>query len=327
MPELHASMCTIWCRHPYHSDIQSELFSTAMMSNSGALRKPWHLFDWVSAMQALAEADGSAAPVAAGPILKAWNTKVPRTYQVAGNKAVALKNLLELMPTAALSKMAATISEFGWENVVWSEDSLASKRLYAPSVFKNKACPTSRRGTVTSESTVLWARTTAHLCQTTWGKKGKMDKTSLEGLAEMAAWVHRLGPLGCVHEVSIQQVYACEGEGYSGFISLLLIPEHTVIKIACGHEYILLIPEHTVIKIACGHEYMIKARNLAEEVYLSFGVSLMVLRERFLSRFEQNEADGLELQLKVLWVWGLCLGTLTQSCPQMSAKCCNLSML
>ena len=163
------------------------------MSNSGALRKPWHLFDWVTAMQALAEAEGSAAPVAAGPILKAWNQKVPRAYHVAGNKSVALKNLLELMPAQALAIMGTAISELGWENVVWSEDSLASKRLYAPAVFKNKACPTSRRGSVTSESTVLWARTTANLCQTAWGKKGKMDKTSLENLAEMSAWVHTLG--------------------------------------------------------------------------------------------------------------------------------------
>ena len=165
------------------------------MSNSGALRKPWHLFDWVSAMQALAEAEGSAAPVAAGPILKAWNQKVPGSYRVAGNKAVALKNLLELMPAPALATMATAISEVGWENVVWSEDSLASKRLYAPAVFKNKACPTSRRGTVTAESTTLWARTTANLCQTLWGKKGKMDKTSLENLAEMSAWVHSLVPM------------------------------------------------------------------------------------------------------------------------------------
>ena len=41
---------------------------------------------------------------------------------------------------------------------------------------------------------------------------------------------------------------------------------------------------------------MIKARNLAEEVYLNYGVSLKVLREQFLSRFENNEVGGLWLK-------------------------------
>jgi hypothetical protein len=129
------------------------LFQNFRLAGRGSIRRPPHLLDWVHSLRQLAQKAGERDT---GIVIRLWNAQCAQTLQIVGRKAMALKNLMEQMPEEGLALVAEMVSEKGWEEGCWTEDALASKRIFPGHVFRvveSKAW--SARQTVTKASCVL----------------------------------------------------------------------------------------------------------------------------------------------------------------------------
>lgn len=129
------------------------LFQNFRLAGRGSIRRPPHLLDWVHSLRQLAQKAGERDT---GIVIRLWNAQCAQTLQIVGRKAMALKNLMEQMPEEGLALVAEMVSATGWEEGCWTEDALASKRIFPGHVFRvveSKAW--SARQTVTKASCVL----------------------------------------------------------------------------------------------------------------------------------------------------------------------------
>lgn len=129
------------------------LFQNFRLAGRGSIRRPPHLLDWVHSLRQLAQKAGERDTAI---IIRMWNAQCSQTLQIVGRKAMALKNLMELMPEEGLVLVTEMVSATGWEEGCWTEDALASKRIFPGHVFRvveSKAW--TARQTVTKASCVL----------------------------------------------------------------------------------------------------------------------------------------------------------------------------
>jgi hypothetical protein len=71
------------------------LFSNFKLAGRGSISKPPNLIDWVHSLKQLAQRAGERNT---GSIIQMWNGQCVQTLQIVGRKAMALKNLSEMMP-------------------------------------------------------------------------------------------------------------------------------------------------------------------------------------------------------------------------------------
>jgi hypothetical protein len=111
-----------------------------------------------------------------------------KQHQLVGKRAVALKLLLDVAPPAALESILEHVGELGWGNCVWSEDVLASKRIYPGFQYAAKARQWVPRIKTTEESFNLMIKRAQNAFEkTTPNLRWKLTPANAEALAERAA--------------------------------------------------------------------------------------------------------------------------------------------
>jgi len=165
------------------------LFQNFKMAGRGSIRKPPNLIDWVHSLKQLAQTAGERD---SGVIIKLWNGQCAAVLQIVGRKAMALKNLLDMMPPAGLELVTRMVSATGWEDGCWTEDALASKRIFPGYAFR---CHDSKawtaRQTVTTTSCVLMIERILHDAHK-GVLRGKLLEKVIAERAQMSAIVHNV---------------------------------------------------------------------------------------------------------------------------------------
>jgi len=179
-------MRAVWVRHPYYPNLQCELFANIKVSNRGAIRKAANCITWVWGLNHL-KCEGGIAD--SGPVLRAWNAQVSRQHQIVGSRAQAVKNIIDYLPQEGLKRMMLNISKMGWEACPWSDENLASKKLWSPYCFRSGSNPKwTERGQVTPESCVLMVNTICNYAENLPSFcQRKLDRASTERYAELCA--------------------------------------------------------------------------------------------------------------------------------------------
>ncbi len=196
----------MWCKHPFIPSLQQEFFTNIKMSNRGSIRKNASIVTWATSLMFLRNHGGVRDP---GSVIRSWNSQSARSSQINGQRAQALKMLLEF-PKPALDRLIQCVSTLGWESCPFSEDSLSSKKLLPPFIFRKTADDKwTARGAVSMESVVLM---TNHICFAAEHAPvmvyKKLDKPTIEKLAEVAAVVKNLGDeVLANYPISMDRIY------------------------------------------------------------------------------------------------------------------------
>jgi hypothetical protein len=98
-------------------------------------------------------------------IIKGWNTVCSSTMQLVGRKSVAVRFLFEKMSSATLNLLLGVVSEYGWDDCPFNEETLSSKRIYPGHTFR-----------VDSKA---------------WTARQVVSEKSLHLLCERVIWEHR----------------------------------------------------------------------------------------------------------------------------------------
>lgn len=142
---------------------------------------------WVGALQSLrhlGESDSQA-------IIKRFNQDVPKDCQLLGQKATAVKNLLDVFPEKALTMVRDHVQAQGWANCAFHDDGLSTKKLLPGWRFRpNVSGSWPEWSKVTAQSCMLTIQhAIATFLKTDEEKRKKFTKADLEKLAEQTAFV------------------------------------------------------------------------------------------------------------------------------------------
>ena len=88
-------------------------------------------------------------------LIKEWNGQCSKSNQIVGQKAVAVKLMIELLPESWFELVVAHVSWHGWHHGAYSDDSLGSKKLVPGTKIK---LPGGQVVVVTEVALLLMAR-------------------------------------------------------------------------------------------------------------------------------------------------------------------------
>ncbi len=144
--------CSIYCHHVDTGPSQlDKLFYNFSLASRGSIRQAPHVLSWVVALTKLKENPTDC--------IRKWNSVASKAQQLAGTKALAVRQVLEKMPTAVLSFLLDHLGACGdYEQSALSDDVLSSKRIFPGFVFRNVNKDWTQRGRVTAESAEITAR-------------------------------------------------------------------------------------------------------------------------------------------------------------------------
>lgn len=122
-----------------------------------------------------------------------------RQFQITGKRAVALKQLLEVAPKNALDSILAHVGSMGWQQCVWSEEVLSSKKIYPKFAFPCNSKKWGPRCRTSEASLCLMIERVQnqHAAQSPMIRQ-KMTPSTAEMMAESAAAV-----LAIAQEISL----------------------------------------------------------------------------------------------------------------------------
>ena len=123
--------CNIYC---YNVDPgpsrRDKLFYNFTLASRGSIRRAPHVLAWVEALTKLKE-DPSV-------IVRKWNAMASTTQQLRGNKAMAVKTVIERMPSSVLSLLLQHVGSCGdYESSALSDGILSTKRIYPGFLFRS----------------------------------------------------------------------------------------------------------------------------------------------------------------------------------------------
>ncbi len=87
--------------------------------------------------------------------IRKWNKNSARTFQITGQRASSLKLLFDLAPMDVVAAILAHVGRLSFANSVWTDDNLASKRMYTGYQFASRSKKWLPRLKVTNESMML----------------------------------------------------------------------------------------------------------------------------------------------------------------------------
>lgn len=182
-PVLFFNIRELHCCSLAFSTQRDMLFSNFKMSGRGSIRKPPNMIDWVHSLKQLAVRGGERDT---GSIIKTWNSQCTQNLQIVGRKAMSLKNLLELMPPDGLAVVSSTTSTYGWEDGPYTEDCLATKRIFPGYIFRADGKEWTQRQTVTKDS-CIWMLRRIDREMAKQNLRGKLTEKMMGERAQMAA--------------------------------------------------------------------------------------------------------------------------------------------
>ena len=131
-PHLHDSVRRLHAYITHFVSKRDEIFENFRLSARGSIRKPPNCLTWVSALLSLQNAGDKDS----SSIIKTWNQTASANAQLIGRKALAVKNVLDRMGMGTLDVLLGAVSEFGWEDCPFNEETLSSKRIYPGHTFR-----------------------------------------------------------------------------------------------------------------------------------------------------------------------------------------------
>jgi len=105
---LAESVTQIHVKHIRLPSKRDELFYTMKVAARGSIRRAPNALSWVEALHKMSR---HADP---GDVIRGWNSQSGSSDQIKGNKAQAVKNVLEMDPQIR-GVLLSTVSEMGWE--------------------------------------------------------------------------------------------------------------------------------------------------------------------------------------------------------------------
>ena len=127
--------------------------------------------------------------------IRYWNDMAAKSHQVVGNRAVAVKLLLETCPRDCANIILNDASDRGWDGCAFSEANLCSKKVYPG--FQHR-CTTSKawvpriKTSVESFRMHLLRTRNVHINAPIHFRK-KVDKNEMDAGSERAAAVYEIG--------------------------------------------------------------------------------------------------------------------------------------
>ena len=186
-PILAASVTSIHVHHVQAQSKVQEILHNFTTSTRGELRQRPTIMIWVGALQSLRQLGESDSQ----GIIKRFNEGVPPNAQLLGQKATAVKNLLDVFPEPALAMVRDHVQTHGWANCAFHDDGLSTKKLLPGWKFRpGKAGSWPEWSKVTPQSCLLTIQhAIATFLKTDEDKRRKFTKSDLEKLAEQTAFV------------------------------------------------------------------------------------------------------------------------------------------
>jgi hypothetical protein len=194
-PVFYESLKKVHCHCFQYESKRGELFANFKLSHRGSIRKPPNVFTWVHSLEILMHEHGDHD---VNTILRVWNSETSSGNQIHGAKGAALRLILT-MPQESRTELTHYIGAVSWDKCPWTEEALASKKLYPGSGAKiaagNKAWQD--RLKVSPASLLLMVRhihanhSNIHANHSSC-RSGKKTRTEVEEVAAMAAAVQNL---------------------------------------------------------------------------------------------------------------------------------------
>jgi len=125
-PELLKSIQIIYAYRLLFVSKKDEILDNFKRSIRGSIRRPPNIMTWVVVLTNLKKHGEDAASV-----VRQHNAQNARLGQLVGAKAQAVKNILDSLPSEALAVVVSHVQRLGWDDCVFSDDSLSSKK-YLP---------------------------------------------------------------------------------------------------------------------------------------------------------------------------------------------------
>lgn len=111
-----------------------------------------------------------------------------KQHQLVGKRAVAIKLLFDVAPRAGLDSILDHVGSMGWDSCVWTEDTLASKKIYPNHQFASKSKKWTSRVKTSEESFLLMIDRAQNVHEmSNPNLKFKLTPVNAEALAERAA--------------------------------------------------------------------------------------------------------------------------------------------
>lgn len=176
-----------------HQSKHDELLYNFRASNRGALCRPPSILTWVQSVKQLRD---QGLSIDLQSIVKKFNVGTPKQRQLVGQKAIAVRNLLEAMPPKALEVIETHVQKMGWDRSVFSDDALGSRKILPNFVHRNHNLGGSwaKWGKMSEESTLLLLRHVTTVYEGEHEKaRRKLTKAELEDKSEEAAFVLNIG--------------------------------------------------------------------------------------------------------------------------------------
>jgi hypothetical protein len=189
-PRLYASILQINVQCIKYNSKREEIFSNFRLSHQGAIRKAPSAITWVVALEALHEEHGETDAAA---VLKVWNASASKQSQIVGGKAQTVKNIMQLMDKGAKVELIKHVAEHGWESCAWTDDVLASKKMYPGFAPRGGSKLWNERQKITGKSCKLMVESVqANHAKMNAGLKRPTSKLDAENLAAQAALAYAL---------------------------------------------------------------------------------------------------------------------------------------
>ncbi|CAE7660330.1 unnamed protein product, partial [Symbiodinium sp. CCMP2456] len=148
-PMFWDSVLRIRVHHVKTQSRMSEALTNMKMSCKGSVRKATNTVQCVVMLKSLMTV-GVSDPMA---FVKQWNAMSARSFHISGKRQVTLKLLLEIAPKDILHH----VQSLGWENSVWSDDNLSTKKLYPKFLQFAARCKAWQQRLRTSEESMALA--------------------------------------------------------------------------------------------------------------------------------------------------------------------------
>lgn len=167
---------------------RDEVLVNFRASCRGALRRAPTILIWVQTLRHLRETTGDADCAA---IIKRFNMENPKQAQLTGQKASAVKALLESYPAEALQLVEDHVMQMGWPGCCFSDDALSSKKLLPGFNFRlGTQGPWPKLGKVSASACCLAVRhTISKFMALPQSQRHKVTKSELEHTAQSATFV------------------------------------------------------------------------------------------------------------------------------------------
>lgn len=195
VPELWRSICEIRAVNISFGTLREHTFHNFKLSSRECKRRPPNVVSWVVVLDKMQQAGDKDA----GASIRQWNKGNPKTNHVVCAKAQSVKHIMELGGRRTIDLLVNHVSEFGWDQCAFSEDCLASRKVFLGNHFRTASSKQwTQRQRVTPEAIYHLFLSCVRRFQKAPGvARRKLTTLQMEARSEVAAIVLSLAEETC----------------------------------------------------------------------------------------------------------------------------------